>query len=111
MNKFIILTTAMLTSLAAMSVEARTSKFETDLSGAEEVIDTTVSGTVIPVIGLVTGAYGEAVISVSKDRSTINYRLKVNYTANPQPYFHGSYPPWPQGTQWTCDAVVVWRPQ
>ncbi|MEK7323094.1 MAG: CHRD domain-containing protein [Pseudomonadota bacterium] len=83
MNKFIILTAATLASLSAMSVDARTNRFETDLSGAEEVINTNVSGTVIPVIGLVTGAYGEAFITVSKDRSTINYRLKVSNTATP----------------------------
>lgn len=83
MNKFITLTAATLASLSAMSVDARNAKFETELSGAEEVINTNVSGTVIPVVGLVTGAYGEAHISLSRDRSTLHYRLKVSNTATP----------------------------
>jgi len=111
MNKFIILTAATLTSLSATSVDARngfssTARFHTDLGGAEEVINTTVSGTVIPVIGLVTGAHGDAHIMVSPDRTMITYRLRVNYAATPpSPIFMAHIHLGPKGRN---GPVLLW---
>lgn len=86
MNKFILLTTATLTGLYTLSVEAGSPsrlQLHTELGGAEQVVNTNVAGTTLPVQGLVTGAYGEARVSLSRDRSTLHYTLKVSQTATP----------------------------
>ncbi len=86
MNKLLIFTTATLAGLGALRAEAGPPfpfKMHAELSGAEQVVDTRVAEATLPVVGLVTGAYGEAQVTLSRDRSTLHYRLKVSPTATP----------------------------
>lgn len=70
------------TTLYALDADAR-SRLSADLSGAEEIVDTTVATDVsLPVKGLVTGAYGDAKFTLSADRSTLSYTLNVSKTGS-----------------------------
>lgn len=75
---------AIAASLCAVDADAGPTKLSAKLSGGEQVIDTAVATNVtLPVVGLVTGAYGEASFTVSPDRNTISYTLKVSKTGSP----------------------------
>ncbi len=87
MNKWITLSILSL-SIAAFSstLAARQPKpvnLHADLGGAEQVVDTQVGEATLPVIGLVTGAHGEAHFRLMPDRSALHYTLKVTGTATP----------------------------
>ncbi len=71
-------------SLAPVTAHADSrNKFKTALSGAQQVINMDVGDAVIPVKGLVTGAYGHVKFRLSHDRSTIHYVFKATNTATP----------------------------
>ncbi len=71
-----------LISVSAYAAHPRATAFNAELGGGEQVVDTDVAGTTIPVIGLLTGAFGEAHFRLSPDGSTISYRVRVE---NPDP--------------------------
>lgn len=51
---------------------------QAELSGAEEVINTSVAGVTLPVVGLVSGSVGEASFRLTHGGTMLHYRIKVD---------------------------------
>lgn len=83
MQKLISVATLMLaTTLFATSVDARSTRLEAQLNGAQEVIDRSLSNDVVlPIKGLLTGAHGQARFTLSHDQTSIFYTLRVSKTS------------------------------
>lgn len=66
----------------AVSADARSMRLNADLSGGHEVVDKPVATDVtLPIKGLLTGAYGEAHFTLSPDRTSLSYTLRVSKTS------------------------------
>lgn len=83
MQKLISAGTLMLaTTLFAANADARSTRLEAHLNGAQEVIDKSLStDVVLPIKGLLTGAYGQARFTLSHDQTSIFYTLRVSKTS------------------------------
>jgi len=81
---FICITMILSVALASVTAQADSrKKFHTALSGGQQVINVDVGSAVIPVKGLLTGAYGKVKFRLSHDRSAIHYVFKATNTATP----------------------------
>lgn len=65
-------------------------KFHTMLSGGQQVVNVGVGSSMLPVKGIVTGAYGEVKYHLTHNRSEIHYVFKAANTATPifMAHFH-----------------------
>jgi hypothetical protein len=66
------------TSMPSHSDNLNRGNLEADVSGGEQVINTTVDGATLPVTGLVSASVGEAHFRVSHDGNSLRYTLKVS---------------------------------